>query len=233
MHIKGFIKIIIRKIVLIPTRFILEVYNQYEVIIPSQTPRTGPAWILFNHGGTLDVPALLVSGFRDDLVVITARLIKEIFILNLLFKSWNPIYVDQFKFNPHLSDAIERVFKRNEAICIAPEGTRSTTGKMQPFRSGGIKRALLSFRDNNIPIIPCGIDAYMAMPRGKLFPRPRKITVKYGKPLDLSKWKKGGITASMLEEIGKYMRDSIGELLPPERRADPDMPVFIRKNNAK
>jgi len=60
-----------------------------------------------------------------------------------------------------------------------PEGTRSTTGETQPFKLG--VSALVAGRD--VAVVPCYLQgAFEAWPKGKRFPRPKKIRLIVGEP---------------------------------------------------
>ena len=64
-------------------------------------------------------------------------------------------------------------------LVIFPEGTRSTNGEMQEFKSG--VGALVAGRD--VSVVPCYLDgAFQAWPKGKRLPRPRKIRLIVGEP---------------------------------------------------
>jgi long-chain acyl-CoA synthetase len=73
------------------------------------------------------------------------------------------------------------VLKRQEKLVWFPEGHRSHTGELQPFRPG-IGVLLDRFP---VPVVPVFVrGTYEAMPPGKAWPRPRKLTITFGKPLD-------------------------------------------------
>ena len=62
-------------------------------------------------------------------------------------------------------------------MLIFPEGTRSITGALQPFKIGVAVLAI----QRNVPIIPVHIDrAYELFRKGQRFPRPGTITVTFG-----------------------------------------------------
>ena len=64
-------------------------------------------------------------------------------------------------------------------LIIFPEGTRSTTGEIGEFKSG--IGALVAGRD--VAVVPCFIDGtFRAWPKGKRFPRPRKVRLIVGEP---------------------------------------------------
>lgn len=65
-------------------------------------------------------------------------------------------------------------------IIIFPEGGRSQTGEMKPFKTG----IGLIAEEMKIDIIPIKIQGnYAIMPKGKFLPKPGKVQVKIGKPI--------------------------------------------------
>lgn len=65
-------------------------------------------------------------------------------------------------------------------LIIYPEGTRSTTGEIRPFKRGPAMIAT----ELNVPLVPVHIKgAYEAMPKGRFFPIPKRISVVIGEPL--------------------------------------------------
>ncbi|OGU70354.1 MAG: hypothetical protein A2V93_11380 [Ignavibacteria bacterium RBG_16_34_14] len=68
----------------------------------------------------------------------------------------------------------------NRNLIIYPEGTRSLTGKIQPFKKGP---AMIS-AELGLPIVPALIKgSFNAWPKGKIFMRPSRITIRIGKPI--------------------------------------------------
>ena len=86
--------------------------------------------------------------------------------------------------------------KKDRGIVIYPEGTRSYTSELLPFKDGA---AIFSAK-LQLPLIPIYIKgALEAWPKGKFFIRPKKIKIFIGKPIypsnvipkeDLEKWDK-------------------------------------------
>jgi 1-acyl-sn-glycerol-3-phosphate acyltransferase len=75
-----------------------------------------------------------------------------------------------------------RLLKSGNVVGIFPEGKRSWTGQLQPAEPGV---ALIALRAG-VPVLPVGIcGAYEAFPRGSKFPRPRRITIIFGKPFQI------------------------------------------------
>jgi 1-acyl-sn-glycerol-3-phosphate acyltransferase len=84
----------------------------------------------------------------------------------------------------HVRESLERVASYVDGgwnIILFPEGTRSVTGQMGPFKSGiGLLATQLQ-----IPVIPAAIvGAYEILPKGRRLPRRRgRVRVAFGPPL--------------------------------------------------
>lgn len=76
-----------------------------------------------------------------------------------------------------------RALDEGYGVVIYPEGTRSVTGQIGPFRRG-IGRLIAAFPD--VPVIPLRVSGTdRAMPKGAAAPRPHTVHVHFGPPLHL------------------------------------------------
>ncbi|GAC69532.1 lysophospholipid acyltransferase family protein [Gordonia soli] len=81
--------------------------------------------------------------------------------------------------------AARRQLEAGELMGMYPEGTRSPDGRLYKGKTGLARVAL----DTGVPVIPVamiGTDTFN--PPGTSIPRPTRITVKIGKPLDFSRY---------------------------------------------
>ncbi|MBD0356145.1 MAG: 1-acyl-sn-glycerol-3-phosphate acyltransferase, partial [Rubrobacter sp.] len=100
------------------------------------------------------------------------------------------------------------VLKRGKNLVWVPEGERSSTGKLQPFKPG-VGLLLDHFR---VPVIPVFIRGTRgAMPRGTALIRPGKITIVFGKPLDIEKLEQQGEDGQG-DRITRALHDRVAEL---------------------
>ena len=80
--------------------------------------------------------------------------------------------------------AIERAaeaLREGNSFLIFPEGTRSRTGELLPFKKGGFILAL----QGQAPVVPVAITgARDAMKKGSLIIRPVRVTVSFGPPIE-------------------------------------------------
>jgi 1-acyl-sn-glycerol-3-phosphate acyltransferase len=78
------------------------------------------------------------------------------------------------------------ILGRGDLLGIYPEGTRSPDGRLYRGKTGPVRMAL----EADVPIIPCGvIGTDQAMPSGSYVPKREPVTVRYGQPLDLSRYR--------------------------------------------
>jgi 1-acyl-sn-glycerol-3-phosphate acyltransferase len=148
-------------------------------------PQNPPFIIASNHLSVADYPSVvakLPSSLRDRLHALATKHFYDNPTARFFLKiGSNIIRIDTvLDFFPALR-AAARVLRAGEPIFIAPEGTRSETGEVLPFKMGvGILAVEL-----NVPVVPVYIKGtYEVIPSGAGMFRPGKISVYYGKPID-------------------------------------------------
>lgn len=78
-----------------------------------------------------------------------------------------------------------RILEAGELLGIYPEGTRSPDGRLYRGKTGPARIAITA----RVPIIPCAtIGTDGAWPSGSRLPRRHPVIVRYGKPLDFSRY---------------------------------------------
>jgi long-chain acyl-CoA synthetase len=102
------------------------------------------------------------------------------------------------------------VLRRGEMLVWFPEGHRSHTGELQPFRPG-LGMLLNRFP---VPVVPVSIrGTHEAMPPGKVWPRLGKIVVVFGKPLDPRELDKQGEDKQPQDRIVQALYEHVIELM--------------------
>jgi 1-acyl-sn-glycerol-3-phosphate acyltransferase len=77
------------------------------------------------------------------------------------------------------------ILGRGDLLGIYPEGTRSPDGRLYRGKTGPVRMAL----EAGVPIVPCAVfGTDRAMPTGSKVPKRVPVTVRYGEPLDLSRY---------------------------------------------
>jgi 1-acyl-sn-glycerol-3-phosphate acyltransferase len=111
--------------------------------------------------------------------------------------------------NPEQSlPAIDRAataLRDGNSFLIFPEGTRSRTGELLPFKKGGFILAL----KGQAPVVPIGIaGARDALRKGSLLIYPVTVRVRIGEPVETA-----GLTIDDREMLVTKVRDRVKELL--------------------
>jgi 1-acyl-sn-glycerol-3-phosphate acyltransferase len=77
------------------------------------------------------------------------------------------------------------VLGRGELLGIYPEGTRSHDGRLYKGRVGVARMALKA----QVPVIPCAmVGTFEIQPTGRVVPRIRRVTIRFGEPLEFSRF---------------------------------------------
>jgi 1-acyl-sn-glycerol-3-phosphate acyltransferase len=117
-------------------------------------------------------------------------------------------FARQARVRQSLSLCRELLANPGTILIIFPEGTRSTTGEVGEFKSG--IGALVAGRD--VAVAPCFIDgSFQAWPKGKRFPRPRKVRLVIGTPRNYCD---RGTDKTDICAITAELRDAVDQLRP-------------------
>ena len=163
-------------------RFVYATYFRWRVFHPERVPITGPVILASNHLSFLD-PPLVGSGLPRGINYMARKTLFRYPGIGALLRSWNAVPVDRDGGSASgLKEILDRL-KRGGAIIMFPEGTRSPNGLLQPGRSG-IGLAIIK---STAPVIPVRVfGTFEAYGKGVKFPRPHRIQVKYGEPMQFA-----------------------------------------------
>ncbi|MET9801962.1 lysophospholipid acyltransferase family protein [Streptomyces sp. NPDC006368] len=77
------------------------------------------------------------------------------------------------------------VLDKGELLGIYPEGTRSHDGRLYKGKVGVAVMALKA----GVPVIPCAmVGTFEIQPPGQVVPRIKRVTIRFGEPLDFSRF---------------------------------------------
>jgi 1-acyl-sn-glycerol-3-phosphate acyltransferase len=172
--------------------FLLPRVAELEFRGTENPPKEGGFILATNHMSRIDTPVLMLNPVRPDINALVADKYKKDLFFAWFINSAGAIWLDRDKADFAAFRAAQQALKDGWVIGIAPEGTRSNTGKLLQGKPGTI---LLAMR-TGVPIIPCAIaGSENAFKYIFSFRRP-KIVVTFGKPY-------------ILPEIGRENRDEI------------------------
>ncbi|MBT2471021.1 1-acyl-sn-glycerol-3-phosphate acyltransferase [Streptomyces sp. ISL-66] len=77
------------------------------------------------------------------------------------------------------------VLSKGELLGIYPEGTRSHDGRLYKGKVGVAAMALGA----RVPVVPCAmVGTFEIQPPGQKLPKVRRVTIRFGRPLDFSRY---------------------------------------------
>jgi 1-acyl-sn-glycerol-3-phosphate acyltransferase len=157
----------------------LGLWHRFRAAGIEHLPRTGGALIVANHQSMLDIPAIAVAAPRHVAFVARATLARVRFLDWLMRESGCVLVKPNTPDRAALEGMIAHL-EQGDCVAVFPEGTRTHDGVMGAFRAG----AIVAARRAGVPIVPAGIrGAFEALPRGRVLPRPRRISVEFGAPI--------------------------------------------------
>ena len=164
-------------------RTLYATYFRWRVYDAENVPTTGAVILASNHASFLD-PPLVGSGLKRDINYLAKESLFRFPGIGALLRSWNSVPVDREGGGAKGLKIILGRLLDGGGIILFPEGTRSRDGKLQPARAG----IGLVVAKSQAPVVPVRIfGAHEAYGRGMKFPRPKKVAVKYGKPMMFEK----------------------------------------------
>jgi 1-acyl-sn-glycerol-3-phosphate acyltransferase len=138
-----------------------------------------------NHASNVEPPIIFaaLSGLFPRMRVLYKAELRKLPILVRAFDLAGFIPLERRNRDQSLP-AIERAaeaLRDGNSFLIFPEGTRSRTGELLPFKKGGFIMALKA----QAPVVPVAIKgARDAMKKGSLIIRPVRVTVSFGTPIE-------------------------------------------------
>ncbi len=146
----------------------------FEVEGMDNLRRERPAIFVFNHQSLLD-SMVLAHLLREDVVAMCKKEMAGTPVIGQLLRQTDTIFVDRGE--PDQSEVLRRareVLDSGRSLVIAPEGSRSTLGDIQPFKHGAFYLA----RKAKVPIVPIVLhNVKDALPNGGFLIRPATIRV--------------------------------------------------------
>jgi 1-acyl-sn-glycerol-3-phosphate acyltransferase len=134
-----------------------------------------------NHQSNVD-PPVLFEALHPRLHILYKAELRKLPVLGRVFEVGGFVAVQRDNRDAAFA-SIERAvesIKSGNSFLIFPEGTRSKTDELLPFKKGGLVMALRA----QAPIVPVAImGGRAAMQKGSAFVRPVQVTVRIGEPI--------------------------------------------------
>jgi 1-acyl-sn-glycerol-3-phosphate acyltransferase len=139
------------------------------------------AVFMSNHESLVDIPLLFV-GIRQDVRFLAKRSLFYVPFLgwSMWLAGFVPVDRERKEKALDVFETLEKRVRKGRSILVFPEGTRSRTGGLQPFRKSGF---LLAMR-TGLPIVPVAVSgAREVVGADSLWIRQTPVTLRMGDPI--------------------------------------------------
>lgn len=199
-------------------RGLFATYFRWRVFHPERVPGRGPVILASNHASFLD-PPLVGSSLKREINYLARESLFRFPMLGWVLRTVNAVPVDREGGGAAGLRAIMDRLHGGGAIILFPEGTRTRDGQLQPARSG----IGLTVIKSEAPVVPVRVfGTFEAWGRGKSFPRPHRVAVKFGQPLHFAQARTEAKTCSkprlkeIYQQIASEIMAAIAALEPGE-----------------
>jgi 1-acyl-sn-glycerol-3-phosphate acyltransferase len=179
---------------------------RYRVAGAEHLPLDRSAVYCANHQSNVD-PPLLFTALHPRMHILYKAEIDQIPLLARAFRMGGFIPVNRSNREAAMRsiDAGAASLRAGHSFLIFPEGTRSQTAELLPFKKGGFIMAIKA----QAPIVPVAIQGGReAMRRGSRIIWPVKVSVRVGEPVETA-----GVTLEDRDALIEHVRERIAALV--------------------
>jgi len=155
---------------------------RFKVAGRENLPKDRAAVYCANHQSNVD-PPVLFRAVHPRLRVLYKQEIDQIPLLARAFRMAGFIPIDRHNRESAMRsiEAGASSLRSGHSFLIFPEGTRSKTDQLLPFKKGGFRMAIKA----GAPVVPVAISGgRAAMVRGSFIIRPVTLTIRVGRPVE-------------------------------------------------
>jgi len=178
---------------------------RYRVRGREHIPKNRAVVFCSNHESNVDPPVLFQALHKRLHVLFKAELTK-LPILGPVMVAGGFVPVERGRREASMAsiDRAAQSIRSGNSFLIFPEGTRSRTSELLPFKKGGFIMAIKA----QAPIVPVAVSGgRSAMQKGSWFVRPVMVEVRIGEPVETA-----GFALDDRDQLIEIVRERIEEL---------------------
>jgi 1-acyl-sn-glycerol-3-phosphate acyltransferase len=164
---------------------------------------SGPQIVASNHASFFDILAILAY-LPVPVKFIAKQELFRIPLYGAALKAAGHVRLDRARAREALevyAGAAKQIVERKLTMLVFPEGTRTRTGELLPFKKGAFVLAI----EAGVPIVPAYVaNTFGIQPKGSLRVRPRPIRILLGPPIPVT-----GLAASDRDALADRVRAAI------------------------
>ncbi|MDN5858875.1 MAG: HAD-IB family hydrolase, partial [Pseudonocardia sp.] len=163
-----------------------------------------PAVFMINHQSTLIDFLVTARVLRHGFTAVAKAEVRQMPVVGTLFDLAGVAFVDRANSAGAIAalDPAAEMLRSGTSVIIAPEGTRSMTPRLGPFKKGGFHLAAAA----GVPIVPIVIrNAGEIMWRNARTAREGRIEVAILPPIDTAGWTKADIDDAVVRTRARYI----------------------------
>lgn len=198
-----------------------------------------PCIFVFNHQSKADV-MILAKLIRRDMGGVAKKEVRDTPVIGKLMELAGTVFIDRANAGSAIkamAPLIDAVKIDGKSIVIAPEGTRTLSPKLGPFKKGAFHMAIQA----GVPMVPIVIhNAGDVAPKNEFLMRPAKVRVDVLPAVDTSKWTSrtmnehvAEVRGMFLEALGQAEEEDALEALVTEERVTEKKTVARKKPAAR
>ena len=163
-----------------------------------------PAVFVFNHQSKADM-VVIAKLLRRDVAGVGKKEIGDIPILGKIMEYGGTVLIDRKNASSAIAamaPLVDAMKNDGKSVVLAPEGTRTLTPKLAPFKKGAFHLAIQA----GVPMVPIVIhNAIDVSPKGDFVFRAATVEVEVLPPIDTSEWSAKTISDHVAEVRQMYL----------------------------